>query len=82
MISTLLDPRFKVKFFDAATTQFAIDRLIQQAYESDSEVLPMEQGHEPIQPDNDNQEDMSKTSGQCNSQLNQIHSVYYYFYGT
>ena len=69
LLSTLLDPRFKVKFFDTATTQFAIDRLIQQACESDSEVLPMEQGHKPIQPDDDNQEDISETSGPCNSQL-------------
>ena len=67
LLSTLLDPRFKVKFFDTATTQFAIDRLIQQACES--EVLPMEQDHEPIQPDDDNQEDMSETSGLCNLQL-------------
>ena len=41
----------------------------QQACESDSEVLPMEQGHKPIQPDDDNQEDISETSGPCNSQL-------------
>ena len=52
VLSTIFNPRFKVKFFDTATTQFAIDRLIQQARESDS---PMEQGHEPIQPDDDNQ---------------------------
>ena len=69
LLSTLLDPRFKVKFFDTVTIQFAIDRLIQQACESDSEVLPMEQGHEPIQPDDDNQEDISETSGPYNSQL-------------
>ena len=28
LLATLLDPRFKVKFFDTATTQSAIDRLI------------------------------------------------------
>ena len=57
LLATLLDPRFKVKFFDTATTQSAIDQLIQQACESDSEILPMEQGHqqdEAIQPDDDN----------------------------
>ena len=74
LLSTLLDPRFKVKFFDTATTQFAIDQLIQQACESDSEVLPMEQGHEPIQLDDDNQEDISETSGPCNSQLGYFES--------
>ena len=29
----------------------------------------MEQGYEPIQPDDDYQEDISETSGPCNSQL-------------
>ena len=28
LLATLLDPRFKVNFFDIATTQFATDRLI------------------------------------------------------
>ena len=72
LLATLLDPRFKVKFFDTETTQSAIDQLIQQACESDSEVVPMEQGHqqdEPIQPDDDDQGHISETSGSCNSQL-------------
>ena len=78
LLATLLDPRFKVKFFDTETTQFAIDRLIQQACESDSEVVPMEQGHqqdEPIQPDDDDQGHISETSGSCNSQLGYSESV-------
>ena len=29
LLATLLDPRFKNKFYDAETTQSAIDRLIQ-----------------------------------------------------
>ena len=72
LLATVLNPRFKVKFFDTETTQSAIDRLIQRACESDSEVVPMEQGHqqdEPIQPDDDNQGHISETSGSCNSQL-------------
>ena len=79
LLATLLDPRFKVKFFDTATTQFAIDRLIQQACESDSDILPVEQGQqdeavEPIQSDGDNQGHISEcetaqTSGPCNSRF-------------
>ena len=42
LLATLLDPRFKVNFFDTTTTQSAIDRLIKQPCESDSEVLPRE----------------------------------------
>ena len=69
LLATLLDPRYKVKFLDTATTQSAIDRLIQQACESYSDILPMEQGHqqdELIQPDDD---DQGNTSGPCNSPL-------------
>ena len=72
LLATLLDPRFKVKFFDTVTTQSAIDRLIQQACESHSDILSMEQGHqqdEPIQPDDDDQGNTSETIGPCNSQL-------------
>lgn len=56
-----------MKFFDKATTQSAIDQLIQQAC---SEILPMEQGHqqdEAIQPDDNDQGHTSETSGPCNS---------------
>ena len=48
-----------MNFFDTATTQSAIDRLIQQACESDSEILPIEQSNQqdiediPTQPDDD-----------------------------
>ena len=76
LLATLLDPRFKVNIFDTATTQSAIDRLIQQACESDSEVPPIEQGNQqdiedkPTQPDDDDdQGDKIKTSGPCTSQL-------------
>ena len=65
-----------MNFFDTATTQSAIDRLIQQASESDSEVPPIEQGNQqdiedkPTQPDDDDdQGDKIKTSGPCTSQL-------------
>ena len=49
-----------MNFLDTATTHSAIDRFIQQAYESDSEVLPVEQGNQeieymPTQPDDNNQ---------------------------
>ena len=52
-----------MNFFDTATTLSAIDRLIQQACESDSEVLPIEQSNQqdiediPTQPDDDDQGD-------------------------
>ena len=76
LLATLLDPRFKVNFFDTATIQSAIDQLIQQACESDSEVPPIEQGNQqdiedkPTQPDDDDdQGDKIKTSGPCTSQL-------------
>ena len=52
-----------MNFFDTATTQSANDRLIQQACESDSEVLPIEQSNQQdiedilTQPDDDDQGD-------------------------
>ena len=52
-----------MNFFDTAITQSANDRLIQQACESDSEVLPIEQSNQqdiediPTQPDDDDQGD-------------------------
>lgn len=55
-----------MKIFDTETTQSAIDQLIQEACESDSEVVPMKQGHqwdEPIQPDDDGDDDQYKEKG-------------------
>ena len=82
LLATLLDPRFKVNFFDTATTQSAIDRLI-QACESDSEAPPIEQGNQqdiedkPTQPDDDDdQGDKIKTSGPCTLQLGYSESDY------
>ena len=75
LLATLLDPRFKVNFSDTAITQSAVDRLIQQACESDSEVLPIEQSNQqdiediPTQPDDDDQGDKIETSAPCASQL-------------
>ena len=68
LLATLLNPRFKVNFFVTATTQSAIDRLIQQACGSDTEVLPVEQGNQEIediltQSDDDDQEETIKTGG-------------------
>ena len=68
MILTFLPPyRFKVNF-DTATTQSAINRLIQQTCESESEVLPIEKDNhqdKPTQLDDDDQGDKIKTSGSC-----------------